>query len=121
MTTSSTRPWAARSTKFTRRPWPDAGGARTGPHRGVGVSKVSRKDAKARRNGMVSCWHRCADHSRHPGEAEREEIVACLELAAVAFFGPHRFEDEFAIRSEDHTADLQSLMRRSYPVSCWEK
>src|SRR3546814_10235953 len=36
-----------------------------------------------------------------------------------AEFGVHSWADEY--RSEEHRAELQSLMRNSYAVICWQK
>src|SRR3546814_5883628 len=41
---------------------------------------------------------------------------------AQAFFGSHHFSfGEYALRSEEHTSELQSLMRTSYAVFCLKK
>src|SRR3546814_1943648 len=55
---------------------------------------------------------------------ERRSGCACGSLwhVAVARFGPIRFRsaNDF-VRSEEHTSELQSLMRRSYTVFCLKK
>src|SRR3546814_8784372 len=37
------------------------------------------------------------------------------------FFAEHSVTDLMAQRSEEHTSELQSLMRISYAVFCWKK
>src|SRR3546814_1538981 len=51
--------------------------------------------------------------------AEETEIEIREELAAADAVRPEKFER--AIRSEEHTSELQSLMRISYAVFCLKK
>src|SRR3546814_4255642 len=50
-------------------------------------------------------------------------ILAQLEGRAEIFVGAidHRFDPRFGDRSEEHTSELQSLMRISYAVFCLKK
>src|SRR3546814_2849396 len=56
---------------------------------------------------------------------ERHRLDA--EVAGGAHDRPHRFHpramagDARQVRSEEHTSELQSLMRISYAVFCWKK
>src|SRR3546814_2017663 len=57
------------------------------------------------------------------GDADRQDDLQERQLAR----HPHREEevvqgfDEEAVRSEEHTSELQSLMRSSYAVFCLKK
>src|SRR3546814_5486658 len=64
--------------------------------------------------------HRRADLAREPGRLDGE-VALRLAAEAAAQQGhvhPHVF---FAERSEEHTSELQSLMRISYAVFCLKK
>src|SRR3546814_8939475 len=59
--------------------------------------------------------------SRHPLSLVRKEIVEIFKkLGFVVAEGPE-IEDDWHIRSEEHTSELQSLMRISYAVFCLKK
>src|SRR3546814_9533749 len=53
---------------------------------------------------------------RHAGRANRATASACGRLAAL-----RSQPDGTAMRSEEHTSELQSLMRISYAVFCLNK
>src|SRR3546814_6315756 len=52
-------------------------------------------------------------------------VIASSSVADQAsksyFYGDAEIESEVCIRSEEHTSELQSLMRTSYAVSCLKK
>src|SRR3546814_4722876 len=48
-------------------------------------------------------------------------VTAFLEIAPLAFTFPGLVNANSAIRSEEHTSELQSLMRISYAVLCLKK
>src|SRR3546814_3407996 len=54
-----------------------------------------------------------------PAEAERTERSALLRLGADG--GPDLGDGDRRLRSEEHTSELQSLMRISYAVFCLKK
>src|SRR3546814_10869507 len=71
--------------------------------------------------------------SRHP-DVSRDEVVELMkqgsrpfpmELARekgdLPFIGEARGSESFLVRSEEHTSELQSLMRSSYAVFCLKK
>src|SRR3546814_10318143 len=56
------------------------------------------------------------------GELVRNGILAVvLAVVGIGLFAMFRFEWQFGIRSEEHTSELQSLMRISYAVFCLKK
>src|SRR3546814_3822687 len=55
----------------------------------------------------------------HPHDAVQR--AARLEAVAGADFGHAQRQVEFGSRSEEHTSELQSLMRISYAVFCLKK
>src|SRR3546814_10502676 len=60
----------------------------------------------------------------HPGYgflSEREWFAKALEEAGIAFIGPKPHAIAAMGRSEEHTSELQSLMRISYAVFCLKK
>src|SRR3546814_4658645 len=73
-----------------------------------------------------------ADRRQFLGDDEAVEIVEAGAVPAI-FFGITQPEDtgfgrllmqfarQFALRSEEHTSELQSLMRSSYAVFCLKK
>src|SRR3546814_4820967 len=56
------------------------------------------------------------DADRIRDRAGERGVVAVLRAVAV-----HRGDEQFAGRSEEHTSELQSLMRISYAVFCLKK
>src|SRR3546814_4144722 len=70
---------------------------------------------------------RAIDRGPDRGEIERKHRI--LAVVAVRVGGPYRLRDaaavlahaDISIRSEDHTSELQSLMRISYAVLCLKK
>src|SRR3546814_9024568 len=48
-------------------------------------------------------------------------VVEAERAAGAVNFGPSNFDDLAAPRSEEHTSDLQSLMRISYAAFCLHK
>src|SRR3546814_2803480 len=50
-------------------------------------------------------------------------MASCVDGIAVAYRNIHRFPEKLAMkrRSEEHTSELQSLMRISYAVFCLKK
>src|SRR3546814_6432184 len=69
-----------------------------------------------RGTGLQTKPMRLADHSI---TADSAQLIGNL-TGGHAFF-PHRFELVDAFRSEEHTSELQSLMRISYAVFCLNK
>src|SRR3546814_7919383 len=66
---------------------------------------------------------------RHLAERRNDGIVGCEEEVTPTCLGPvgeiiagaHQFIADFLYRSEEHTSELQSLIRISYPVFCLKK
>src|SRR3546814_7858081 len=56
-------------------------------------------------------------HSRHDAAGQRYRIIM-QELAARQARGDFSFRETLSDRSEEHTSELQSLMRISYAVFC---
>src|SRR3546814_2118843 len=48
----------------------------------------------------------------------RTSKLTVLNLLSAAGFTRHDFADDWCTRSEEHTSELQSLMRSSYAVFC---
>src|SRR3546814_6004847 len=92
----------------------EAGGTRGGSARGARAAlEEGRRAVPAGRGGGAQLRPRLgpgAARSDHAGRAER----------GAALHGPGRF-DRHRGRSEEHTSELQSLMRISYAVSCLKK
>src|SRR3546814_3569948 len=59
-------------------------------------------------------------HQPDPARAERPERQ-CVELLAQRLRAAERLVDRLGQRSEEHTSELQSLMRISYAVFCLNK
>src|SRR3546814_9465038 len=53
---------------------------------------------------------------RHPSSTETAILDACLVTLM-----EHGFTPAALVRSEEHTSELQSLMRNSYAVFCFKK
>src|SRR3546814_17777326 len=63
-------------------------------------------------------------HSSDSGAAERTAtslLFAPLRCAVPTWTWLVEIAEEFAVRSEEHTSELQSLMRTSYAVFCLKK
>src|SRR3546814_4820904 len=64
---------------------------------------------------------------RETAQSQREDIGAGSDLQGAQAFLPrsppraHRGRVRRSHRSEEHTSELQSLMRISYAVFCWKK
>src|SRR3546814_5681069 len=54
-------------------------------------------------------------------EAECEAVILGLDRPSGVPGGRDAFEQDRAVRSEEHTSELQSLMRSSYAVFCLKK
>src|SRR3546814_9344088 len=63
------------------------------------------------------CLRRQGIHARvHPTEP-----CGAMQLRPGGGVDPPRVREESWNRSEEHTSELQSLMRTSYAVFCWKK
>src|SRR3546814_5449928 len=69
--------------------------------------------AQRGRGDRVSCWRRAGERARRPG--------ARLHAAGRRRGCVHRRAGRRGVRSEEHTSELQSLMRISYAVFCLKK
>src|SRR3546814_1096142 len=84
------------------------------------MSEPSSPDADPRsaKNASKSLFERLTTFMRRSEPEDREDIKAVLEAA-------HDRQvldgDSYAMRSEEHTSELQSLMRISYAVFCLKK
>src|SRR3546814_3586440 len=67
---------------------------------------------------VVLAEHRQHAFDRHAGRVERHDHHAVLLVAMRAGIGQSHEDHE---RSEEHTSELQSLMRNSYAVFCLQK
>src|SRR3546814_5668517 len=91
------------------------------------VVKMMPKDGKLVVEGVnVAARHRKPTQANPQGGIERSE--APLHISKVAIADPKtgkptrvRFEEKGGKRSEEHTSELQSLMRISYAVFCLKK
>src|SRR3546814_6415275 len=52
---------------------------------------------------------------------QRYERFGHFAMIAVGYANHQRFADGWMVRSEEHTSELQSLMRISYAVFCLQK
>src|SRR3546814_2990162 len=52
---------------------------------------------------------------------EESDIIAWARERIAPFKAPRSFDDDVGFRSEEHTSELQSLMRISYAVFCLKK
>src|SRR3546814_3654996 len=93
----------------------------------------SRQDA-CTLDGCAGCCAKCgadapALHARRHGGSSRNGMpdgtmrctATCSELAAIMGVSPARLDARRRSRSEEHTSELQSLMRISYAVFCLKK
>src|SRR3546814_9133686 len=63
---------------------------------------------------------RGADHPRHRGDRFQNDSTVAVTLGEKGVGAPPQNLGE-AVRSEEHTSELQSLMRISYAVFCLKK
>src|SRR3546814_7240250 len=56
-------------------------------------------------------------HRHHQTENHDNNIYAQVKPQHAAVYRPHKQNIQ---SSEEHTSELQSLMRTSYPVLCWQ-
>src|SRR3546814_8750444 len=64
---------------------------------------------------------RARRHAARAHHIQRAKHVGVLHADPAGAVAAHRMADETAIRSEEHTSELQSLMRISYAVFCLKK
>src|SRR3546814_2585253 len=65
-----------------------------------------------------SCYAQASDTVQRPWAGNREAAAAFdAGRASLLHQNPHRYDH----RSEEHTSELQSLMRSSYAVFCFKK
>src|SRR3546814_4332980 len=104
------------------------------------IRQITQK-ADFRLHGMTSILKKVLNRKTGPATATRRRVgISHLEGATAQIFhevhrrAPHKVQthcvhDEFhsvllngdIVRSEEHTSELQSLMRISYAVFCWQK
>src|SRR3546814_3659373 len=84
---------------------------------GVNHERTIVKD-EAGTDAEVDLWTTCFT----PRELRLLAAAAGLDVSAVWSVTPGAYRaDPPSIRSEEHTSELQSLMRISYAVFCWKK
>src|SRR3546814_4078008 len=119
-------PWSTSfCSRSARRCWP------TGSGYGRGAAKPSRASPAAGTDAMLVDSHCHIDAGEF--DRDRDEVIARARAAGVArqvvpaihAAGWPKLRDICAgtngLRSEEHTSELQSLMRISYAVFCLEK
>src|SRR3546814_8463724 len=91
------------------------------PGRGRGGVLVERVEMMAVEDDVEVGGERLVDHRLDPVQEGRVDRVGCR--LATAVHPAHRDADggEARGRSEEHTSELQSLMRLSYAVFCLKK
>src|SRR3546814_10763702 len=62
----------------------------------------------------------CADFA-HVRELDAAELAVVVDVGLVEAFAAALFHARLEVRSEEHTSELQSLMRISYAVFCLKK
>src|SRR3546814_4558197 len=72
-----------------------------------------RRRCRCRRRLPLEAGHRCLEAIATGRDIVRLEVLLLLLHPAV--------EGHLGLRSEEHTSELQSLMRNSYAVFCWKK
>src|SRR3546814_7782558 len=85
---------------------------RAGKHAVLGGDPAAARVAKPRRNGFLD-----GRGAEHMGVAEAREAGTFGVLVHVGF----QHDVAKLVRSEEHTSELQSLMRISYAVFCLKK
>src|SRR3546814_10724566 len=88
----------------------------------VGGGRAGRT-AQRRRTSAISLW---AQRSGHQGQSNwygtpSERCVNGDNVRQVDSYAGERKRHDLAVRSEEHTSELQSLMRISYAVFCLKK
>src|SRR3546814_6490447 len=104
--------------------------------RGEGDEGFDRRDIELGRKFSLLASHALAALSANRSESERKRLHQLTEqLEAAQATLTHRanhdmltglpnrayFEERVTSRSEEHTSELQSLLRNSYAVSCLKK
>src|SRR3546814_10624072 len=64
---------------------------------------------------------RIGQQHAHHAERLQEVLDACAQPQSVTDIVPIMFKRQLDLRSEEHTSELQSLMRISYAVFCLKK
>src|SRR3546814_4783618 len=77
----------------------------------VTMGSLSRDETVLIHNAGGGVGLACIDVARHIG----------AHIIGTASSGKHAFLEERGLRSEEHTSELQSLMRISYAVFCLKK
>src|SRR3546814_7561178 len=99
---------------------------RRGQRRGRAVAQRWRRRRSGQGQGVMQSWRRCRRRTTRggrgtggPGKMATRRIlqgVRGVDPTNFATWRPHGF-----CRSEEHTSELQSLMRNSYAVFCLKK
>src|SRR3546814_2330114 len=87
------------------------------PDQPIRLAQAGPADRLFRRDLRGLCVTRAAGHDR---ARHRASVLPAADRPAAARDGPQRSGRTFA-RSEEHTSELQSLMRISYAVLCLTK
>src|SRR3546814_5515811 len=95
-----------------------AGVARTLPRLNIGGLRV-RPTAHARAQPPAGVFH--VKSNVHPASCVVRDAGTCPGTAACRLRWQRRQRHVVAVRSEEHTSELQSLMRISYAVFCLKK
>src|SRR3546814_3352577 len=86
------------------------------------VAQVLAGGAVVERHRRHAAGHRLErDVAERLRQAREQEQVGAGEVARQRFAALHAAEDEVRVRSEEHTSELQTLMRISYAVFCLQK
>src|SRR3546814_5553606 len=80
----------------------------------LGQGEYDTPVAHVARGDEVGLLARTLEHAR---TSIRQQLLEIEEMGAAR----QKLESELSIRSEEHTSELQSLMRRSYAVFCLKK
>src|SRR3546814_6882232 len=76
----------------------------------IGVNLVSRRNG-----GRIGAY---SPHCPRAGKSHGDDATICDKFSADR---PIALRDQKVVRSEEHTSELQSLMRISYAVFCLKK
>src|SRR3546814_8444921 len=91
--------------------------------RSFGVTRLRQQDARGDRaalTGVIADREARQQRGRKIGVAENEVGRLAAEFEKDLLHG-RRGAGHDATRSEEHTSELQALMRLSYAVFCWKK
>src|SRR3546814_10506740 len=104
---------------------------------GQGWGQRRTSPGRLRSPPWARCWSCCCGtslptHTPHPARSggsreapararSKGSLLPPLLRDVCGSFGRHQAEQPLGIRSEEHTSELQSLMRRSYAVFCLKK